>query len=363
MTLRYTYYGASFSCIVGKVKISNCADEEYETVKIRRWLAAFLASVVALAAIIPPMTALAQGSATVIELPLVDPLSVTGDIIAAGSSTVAPLSERMAEGFRYYGYSGNLTIDVVGTGAGFERFCVAGETDISIASRAIKNSEREACRAIGREPIAFRVGSDGLTVVVSQANDFLADVTLAELTLLFSTAEKWSDVRAEWPAEAIQRFVPGTDSGTFDYFVEAVFDGNAEPLLVAKNVQFSEDDNVLVQGIVASPYAIGFFGYAYYEENVSALKMVALDGVTPTMATVEGGSYALSRPLFIYSTANIMSQKPQVAAFINYYLTYVNEQAADLGYFPASVEILNQDRADWLVAVGEPRILALRVSS
>ena len=148
-------------------------------------------------------------SASMVELPEVDPLAVTGDIVTAGSSTVFPLSERMAERFQEEGYGDNITIDSIGSGAGFERFCVAGETDVSNASRAIKDSEIESCRAIGREPIEFRVGTDALAVSVSTDNDFVEDVTAEELAAIFSTAETWADVRSEWPAEPIQRFIPG----------------------------------------------------------------------------------------------------------------------------------------------------------
>ncbi len=136
------------------------------------------------------------------ELPFVDPMEVTGDIIVAGSSTVFPLSERMAERFRDEGYDGNITIDSIGSGAGFERFCVSGETDIGNASRPIKDSEVESCQAIGREPIEFRVGTDALAVVVSVENDFVDSLTLEELAAIFSTAETWADVNADWPAEA-----------------------------------------------------------------------------------------------------------------------------------------------------------------
>ncbi len=148
---------------------------------------------------------------------------MTGNIITAGSSTVFPLSERMAERFKDEGYKGNITIDSIGTGAGFERFCKTGETDIANASRAIKTSEVENCKKISREPVEFRVGTDALAVVVSKSNTFLKDVTLEQLAKIFSTqAEKWSDVDPAWPKENILRFSPGTDSGTFDYFVEAV---------------------------------------------------------------------------------------------------------------------------------------------
>ena len=284
-------------------------------------------------------------------LPEVNPLEVTGDIVTAGSSTVYPLSEAMAERFQDEGYSGNITIDSIGSGAGFERFCVQGETDISNASRPIKDSEVESCQSIGREPIEFRVGTDALAVVVSQENDFVDNATLSELALIFSTADTWADVNPAWPAEPIQRFIPGTDSGTFDYFVEEVFDENEEPILSAADTQLSEDDNVLVQGVLGSPYAIGFFGYAYYAENADTLKILSIEGVEPTADSVDRGEYPLARPLVIYSSAEIMQAKPQVASFISFYLSYVNEEIVDVGDFPASVEALDAAEQAWLDAV------------
>jgi len=283
-------------------------------------------------------------------LPMVDPLAVKGDIVTAGSSTVFPLSERMAERFIEEGYSGQITIDSIGSGAGFERFCVAGESDISNASRPIKDSEIESCQAIGRDPIEFRVGTDALAVVVNNENNFISDVTMEELALIFSTAETWADVRADWPAETIQRFIPGTDSGTFDYFVEEIFEEDEKPILAASNLQLSEDDNVLVQGVQGSPYAIGFFGYAYYNENADTLNILSLDGIEAEAENVDNNTYPLARPLFIYSDATIMAEKPQVADFINFYLTYVNEEVVDVGYFPASPNALEQAMQSWLAA-------------
>ena len=273
-------------------------------------------------------------------LPEVNPLEVTGDIISAGSSTVFPLSEAMAERFRDEGFADNITIDSIGSGAGFERFCVAGESDISYASRPIKDSERESCAAINRIPIEFRVGTDALAVTVSKDNDFVDNLSLEELALVFSTATTWADVNPDWPDEPIKRFSPGTDSGTFDYFVEEVFDKDKEPILSADALQLSEDDNVLVQGVTGSPYAIGYFGYAYYRENADTLKLVAINGIEATAANVDNASYPLARPLYIYSDAGIVAEKPQVAAFVNFYLTYVNEEIERVGYFPAAASIL-----------------------
>jgi len=298
-------------------------------------------------------------------LPEVDPASVSGDIIAAGSSTVYPLAEVMADRFKDEGFSGNITIDSIGSGAGFERFCKTGETDIANASRAIKDSEVESCAAINRTPIEFRVGTDALAIVVSSENDFLTDVTVEELGKIFSSeVVKWSDVRAEWPNEDILRFSPGTDSGTFDYFVEVVMgplfldaEGKADleageaSILNADNIQFSEDDNVLVQGVEGSPYAVGYFGYAYFAENMGDLKALSVDGITPSAETAENGEYPLARPLFIYSDAAILQAKPQVAAFINFFLSFVNEEILSVGYFPASQDALEVAMQSWLEAM------------
>ncbi|HSM57003.1 MAG TPA: PstS family phosphate ABC transporter substrate-binding protein [Candidatus Sulfomarinibacteraceae bacterium] len=284
-------------------------------------------------------------------LPAVDPLDVEGNVVTAGSSTVYPLAEAMAARFQDEGYGGNITVDSVGSGAGFERFCVAGESDIANASRPIRASEVESCGKIGREPIEFRVGTDALAVVVNQENDFVEDVTLEELALIFSTAERWSDVRSDWPDEAIQRYIPGTDSGTFDYFVEEIFDEEEAPILNASNLQLSEDDNVLVQGVLGSSNSVGFFGYAYYAENAGSLRVLSINGVEPTAETVDSNEYPLARPLFIYSDAQIMKEKPQVAAFINFFLTYVDEEVREVGYFPASDEALDAARDAWLAAM------------
>ena len=300
-----------------------------------------------------------------VMLPEIDPADYSGDIVAAGSSTVYPLAERMAERFKDEGFAGNATIDSIGSGAGFERFCKAGETDISNASRKIKDSELENCKAIRRTPIEFRIGTDAIAVVVNSENDFLTDVTLEELGKIFSSgATKWSDVRPEWPNEDILRFSPGTDSGTFDYFVEVVMgplhkgadgkvdiDAAEKDILSASNIQLSEDDNVLVQGVEGSPYSIGYFGFAYYAENQDKLNAISINGIAPSFESAESNTYVLSRPLFLYSDANILKEKPQVAAFINFFLTYVNEEIENVGYFPASQEALDGAKQTFLDAL------------
>lgn len=288
----------------------------------------------------------------------VDPLSVSGDIAVAGSSTVFPLAEAMAARFEDEGYSGLITIDSIGSGAGFERFCVAGESDITNASRPIRDAEVESCQAIGRDPIEFRVGTDALAVTVSPGNTFVTDLSVAELAVLFSTATTWRDVRADFPANPIQRFIPGTDSGTFDYFVEEVFHEDEGPILAAGNTQLSEDDNVLVQGISgdgcdpsneSTTCAVGFFGYAFFAENSDRLSVLDIESVEPTAESVNMNTYPLARPMFMYSTASIIAEKPQVGAFLSFVLQFVNEEIGEVGYFPAPDAVL-QAAADELAA-------------
>jgi len=295
-----------------------------------------------------------------IMLPEVDPAEVQGNIISAGSSTVYPLSEAVVSLFKEEGYTGNIEVNSIGSGGGFERFCKTGETDISNASRAIKESEIENCRAIGRNPIEFRTGTDAMVIAIHPENDFLTDVTADELAVIFSDQTiNWSDVNPDWPAEPVKRYTPGTDSGTYDFFIEVImqpaYDGDAERAMQAfqnaSNLQQSEDDNVLVQGVRGDPYSIAFFGFAYFQENQDVLKAVSVNGIEPSFKTAEDGSYILSRPLFIYSDAQIMKEKPQVASFINFYLTRVNDVIEDAGYFPASEEALNSARQAWLDAV------------
>jgi phosphate binding protein len=294
------------------------------------------------------------------------PDAVEGDVISAGSSTVFPLSERMAELFQNEGFAGNITVDSIGSGAGFERFCVAGETDIANASRAIKDSEVEACAAIGRTPIEFRVGTDALAVVVSAENDFVTSLTKEQLgKIAIGEFTTWDQVDPSFPAETILVYSPGADSGTFDYFVEAVVapltlnaDGKAdtklgeEALLGLEGAQFSEDDNVLVQGVEGSPYAIGYFGFAYYAENTGALKALAIDDVEPNQENVDAGTYPLARPLFMYSDASIITEKPQVAAFLYFYLSNVNDNIVDVGYFPAPAADLQGAMDAWTAGTG-----------
>lgn len=303
-----------------------------------------------------------------ITLPEVDPLAVTGDIIAAGSSTVGPLTQAGINAFIDAGYTGNITNDIVGTGAGFERFCKAGETDLSNASRPIRQGEIDNCAALNppRAPIGFLVGIDALTVVVSNQNTFVTGLTTAQLAAIYSgAATTWNQVDPSWPNEPIQAFSPGSDSGTFDYFLERTLEASTDngglglkaeeaeaAIQAVPGIQFSEDDNVLVQGVEGSPNAIGYFGFAYYLENQDRLKAVPINDVSPTAQSVEGGAYYFARPLFIYGDAAILKAKPQVAAFLNFMLTKDAELVDQVGYFQVSARANRLAKLQLLAATG-----------
>ena len=260
---------------------------------------------------------------------------LAGNVQIDGSSTVFPITEAVGEEFQKLHGGVRVTVGISGTGGGFKKFC-AGETDISDASRPIKESEREACTKNGVEWVELKVAYDGLSVVVNPQNAFVSCTTVPELKRIWepgSTVQKWSDVRPEWPSERIKLFGPGTDSGTFDYFTGAVV-GKED----ASRADYtaSEDDNVLVQGIAGERYALGYFGYAYYAENQDKLKLVAVDGgrscFLPSERTINDGTYSpLSRPLYIYANKKSL-QRPEVREFVRYYLTEGTEFISQVGY-------------------------------
>jgi len=243
-----------------------------------------------------------------------------------GSSTVYPITEAVAEEYQKAKKGVvKVTVGISGTGGGFKRFC-RGETDISDASRPIKDSEIKACQEQGIEFIELPVAYDGLAVVLNPKNTWAKVLTVADLKKIWEPEAKgkitkWNHVRAEWPDAPLKLFGPGADSGTFEYFTEAIV-GKAK----ASRGDFtaSEDDNVLVQGVAGDKNAIGYFGLAYYEENKDKLKVAPIDGgkgpVVPSLQTVENGTYQpLSRPLFIYISTK-SAAKPEVKEFVDYYL-------------------------------------------
>lgn len=261
--------------------------------------------------------------------------ALTGTIAIDGSSTVFPITEAIAEEFNGTYPEVRVPIGVSGTGGGFKKF-IAGETDISNASRPIKDEEAQAAAANGIEYIEMTIAYDGLSVLVNPANDWVESLTVEELKMMWSpdsTVKTWSDIRSEWPNEEIKFYAPGTDSGTFDYFTEEI---NGESGAIRPDFTASEDDNVLVQGIAGDKNAIGFFGYSYYEENQDKLKLVAIDNgsgpVAPDFDTIQNGSYSpLSRPIFIYINKAAL-EKPEVVEFVTFFNTVAEEIIPEVGY-------------------------------
>jgi len=268
---------------------------------------------------------------------------LSGSISIDGSSTVYPITEAVSEEFREIAPDVQVTIGVSGTGGGFKKFS-RGEIDISDASRSIKSKEAKGCEENQIKYVELAVAYDGLAVIVNPANDWVDHFTVEELKMLWEpkaqgTITKWSQIRAGWPDEEIHLFGPGTASGTYDYFSEAIC---GKKVGTRGDYTASEDDNVLVQGISRDKFGLGFFGLAYFEENADKLKLVGVDNGTgiikPSLETVGNGTYApLSRPIFIY-VSNKGAAKPQVKEFVYFYLEQAALLAAEVGYIPLPKE-------------------------
>lgn len=252
-----------------------------------------------------------------------------------GSSTVFPITEAMAEEFMAENSDARVTVGVSGTGGGFKKFC-AGETDISGASRPIKQEEIDACAANGIEFMEIPVAFDAITVVINPANDWAEEMTTEELAMLWGpeaegSIDSWNDINPSWPDEPISLFGPGTDSGTFDYFTDEIV---GEEGASRADYTASEDDNILVLGVSRNPNALGYFGMSYYLENQDSLKAVAVNGVMPSPETVENNAYTpLSRPIFIYVNTESL-EEDVVNDFVTFYLENASDIVPEVGYVP-----------------------------
>jgi len=276
---------------------------------------------------------------------------LSGEVLIAGSSTVYPITIVAAEKFMEKHPGVNVSVASTGTGGGFKKW-VVGETDINNASSRIKDSVIEEAKQNGIEPLELTVAYDALTVVVNKENDFVDQLTIEELKKIWepnSQVKLWSDVRAGWPAEEIKLYGPGTDSGTFEYFTEVVV---GEAKSSRTDYTPSEDDNVLVQGVAGDKYSLGYFGYAYYAENSDKLRAVPIvnpetgEAVMPSDETIENGKYApLGRELWIYPSKKAL-ERPEVAAFVKFYMDNVAEFAKEGGYTPLPEEKYEVERKE-----------------
>jgi phosphate transport system substrate-binding protein len=277
---------------------------------------------------------------------------VDGEIRIDGSSTVFPIGEAVAEEFGNAS-SARATVASSGTGAGFEKFC-RGESDISQASRPIEEDEIADCAAEGIDDILeIQVAIDALTVMVNPANDFVQCLTVDQLYAIFSDttdAQSWSDVDPSFPDQPISKFYPGEDSGTFDYFVEAIIEETEEEGLHTASGTPSEDDNVLAVGLENDENAIGYFGFSYFLGAGSNLKAVEIDGgegcVAPSFETALDGSYVpLSRPLFIYVSESALEENPAVLAFTKFYMDNIQELVPEVGYVTMPEDLYAEELA------------------
>jgi phosphate transport system substrate-binding protein len=278
---------------------------------------------------------------------------LSGRILADGSSTVGPYTTAAAERFRGVHPNVQITVGVSGTGGGFERFC-AGETDLSNASRAIKDEEAASCKAKGVEFVEFQVANDALTVVVNPENDWVDCLTVAQLKKIWDTGSKvksWRDVEPSFPDVPMKLYGAGTDSGTFDYFTDAI---NGEEGRSRSDYSATEDDNVTVQGVSGDRGALGYFGLSYYEQNSDALKAVEVDDghgcVAPSVEAAQDGTYKpLSRPLFVYAKKASFERR-EVQVFVEYILDNEQEIAEAAQFVPLTDEQLAKAKADLAAA-------------
>lgn len=273
-----------------------------------------------------------------------DAAPINGEVRVDGSSTVFTISEAVAEDFGAINKSVRVTVGTSGTGGGFKKFCAA-EIDINDASRPIKQSELDLCKKNKIDFIELPVALDGLSVLVHPSNSFVSNLTTAELKKIWepgSPVKLWSDVNPSWPQEKIALFAPGPDSGTFDYFTEEIVGKSKSS---RTDYTASEDDNVLLRGVTSSRYALGYLGHGYYMANKNKVKAVKIDAgrgaIEPTDANVASGSYPLSRELYIYvNTA--AAKKPQVDAFVKFYLENSKRLSGETGYLPLSDDSYKQ---------------------
>lgn len=294
------------------------------------------------------------------------PKTITVD----GSSTVFPVTEAVAEDFQKAKKGAiRVTVGLSGTGGGFKKFCsdnASVRTDISNASRPIKKEEMEACKKAGVQFIELPIAYDALTVVVNKNNKAVNSLTVAELKKMWSKEgqqqgiKNWNQINSKFPNKPFKLYGPGLDSGTYDYFKEEIIGKNGD---IRSDFTPSEDDNVLVQGVSRDPNGLGYFGFAYYEENMDKLKAVAIDPgngkpVLPSAQTVNNGTYKpLSRPIYIYVN-KASANKPEVKEFVNFYLQNAAKLSRQVGYIPLPAN--DYQKAQARFAKGEVGRIPLR---
>ncbi|MEM9271459.1 MAG: substrate-binding domain-containing protein [Cyanobacteria bacterium P01_F01_bin.143] len=290
-----------------------------------------------------------QISATnAIALPTIQPLAITGDIELSGSLAIAPLNDLIYKRFIREGYSGIINSSGIYSDTAIQLFCESGKFDVITVTRPMSDQELATCQANNRQPLDFAIAKDALVVVVHRQDNFIKNLTLPRLTQLFQ-AEKWSDVNSTWPDESIERFLITPETLLFDLFPEKF--SREEPIINPLNSNFYKFYQPLTQELSATRYGFGYINYPSYQFNAKSFRAVPVEGQIASAETVQTGVYPFSRSLFLYTDLNQLQQKPQVSAFINFYLTNVDQEIEKAGYLPLGEQELNQSKNNWLKAM------------
>ncbi|CJB43942.1 ABC transporter%2C substrate-binding protein-phosphate transport [Streptococcus pneumoniae] len=268
-------------------------------------------------------------------------LNDTGEVRVDGSSTVFPIIEAVAEEYTKVHPDVKISISISGTGGGFNRFS-KGEVDINNASRVMKQVEKNEMKKNSIQFTPFEVANDGLTIVVNRHNTWVDDMSVDELRLLWSEdgrEKRWSQIHSTWPREQVKFYAPGVDSGTYDYFQNVILQNHR----IVKKVSLSEDDQVIIQGVMNDKHAIAFVGYAYYMANRDKVKAIKVNGVFPTKETIQSGKYKpLSRPLLTYVNNASIRNKMNVANYVEFMIQHVGNLAEEVGYVKLRKEKYNE---------------------
>ena len=263
-----------------------------------------------------------------------------------------PLVDLLNKAFREGGYTGELRLLDIQVETAKNPYCNNDGTDILITTRHLSPEELALCTENNINPVPFRIGTDSVVIAVNPLNGFLADASLDEIEQIFQ-AERWVEINSEWPNEQIQRFVPDQSTGTFNIFADVVFQGEPGPLLSASNTHFSHDSVDLVEEIALNPYGIGFFSHTFYQQNAQALRLLNLEGISPTDSeAIDTARYPLTQPLIVYADSEKLRAKPEVAAIINFYLFNINKVVDLMGYFPISSLSFDRTEARFLDTLG-----------
>ncbi|MFZ4657770.1 MAG: PstS family phosphate ABC transporter substrate-binding protein [Caldilineaceae bacterium] len=348
--------GTLFLCIWLTVACSTATPEQqtattYEEAAIEHFIntAPDAVSVAASDAVVAAATP--QATAAGLLLPEVNPAALEGDLYSSGSPPLGALTQRIFARFVDDGFSGYLHLENQGTHIGYEDFCGVHPdrplADFAGGNRPMLQGELALCLQRGRVPLAFMVGLAPLVVVTHPNNDFVTNVSLDELRTLF-TARRWSDVNTSWPERKVTQVILAPIHSPFVFFAEVVFGSNQQRLRNAPNLQFAADDSEIAEKIQDNPNAIGFISYTTYLRNQSRLRLVRLAGILPTVTTVQRGEWPLVMPMIFYSTAELLQTKPQLAGFLNYYLTYLPQELGALGLFPVTQATLDRAKINLL---------------